>query len=210
MKVKSGLQIYYFMIKENMQLNIKAILFDLVGVLVFKKEEYISTTLDEINASKIEKLFNHIDDQKLLDDIKTQLNLTDEEIKTALPCIPSKFELYPPLWTKLPKLKKKYRIAVVNNGNAIALDHWNSQFDFNIFDLFVNSGLEGVRKPEAEIFIRTCQRLKVKPGECLFMDDSLENIESARKLGMQVIWWNKEDRKEVNMQKFNNFLLTLN
>ena len=30
--------------------NIKAILFDLVGVLVFKKEDYIPVTPNEINA----------------------------------------------------------------------------------------------------------------------------------------------------------------
>jgi FMN phosphatase YigB (HAD superfamily) len=28
------------------------------------------------------------------------------------------------------------------------------------------------------------------------MDNALENIESAKKLGMETIWWNKEELKE--------------
>lgn len=196
--------------KGNIRPKIKAILFDLVGVLVFKKNDYVPASQNEINASQIEKLFNHVDDKKLIDDIKTQLNLTDEEIKDALPRIPAKFEVFKLLWEKLPQLKEKYHLAIVNNGNAIALDQWNSQFNFSIFELFVNSGLECTKKPDAEIFLRTCQRLGVKPEECLFMDDTLENIESARKLGMQTIWWNKEDGKEENMQKVSNLLASLN
>lgn len=34
---------------------IKAILFDMVGVLVFKKKDYSPKTSDEINAENIEK-----------------------------------------------------------------------------------------------------------------------------------------------------------
>ncbi|PIP57976.1 hypothetical protein COX03_00110 [Candidatus Woesebacteria bacterium CG22_combo_CG10-13_8_21_14_all_39_10] len=53
---------FYHRILDN---KIKTILFDLVGVLIFKKEEYIATSPDEINAQNIENLFNHIDDQRL-------------------------------------------------------------------------------------------------------------------------------------------------
>ena len=42
---------------------IKAVLFDMVGVLVFKKANYLAQTQDEKNAEDIESLFNHIDDE---------------------------------------------------------------------------------------------------------------------------------------------------
>jgi len=183
---------------------IKAILFDMVGVLVFKKDDYTPQTSDEINTENIERLFNHVDDKKLIKDIKEQLELTDDEIDRAVKIMPERFERFDDLWKLLPELNKKYKLAVVNNGNAVAKKYWDDKFGFKEFDLFVNSALQGVRKPDPKIYLITCEKLKVKPIECLFMDDTLENIETAIKLGMQTIWWNKEENKKDLLNKFIN------
>ena len=182
--------------------KIKAILFDMVGVLIFKKVGYIVKTKEEINAENIERLFNHLDDQKLISDIKIKLNLSDSERENACRFIPEKYERFEKLWTFLPKLKEKYKLAVINNGNSVALRYWKEKFDFNIFDLFINSAVEGIKKPNPKIFLLACKKLNVEPNECLFMDDSSENIESAKNLGMKTIWWNKEEDKLSLMSKF--------
>jgi len=176
--------------------NIKAILFDMVGVLVFKKEDYSPKTSDEINAENIEKLFNHIDDNKLILDIKQNLALDNTEIEQAVRLIPEKYEKFEKLWKLLPVLKRKYKLAVINNGNSIALKYWKEKFDFSIFDFYINSAIKGVKKPDPKIYLLACEKLNVKPEECLFMDDLLENIESAKKLGMETIWWNKDVSRE--------------
>lgn len=181
---------------------IKAILFDLVGVLVFKREGYIPTTPDEINTQNIENLFNHVDDQRLLRDIKDKLNLSDDEIKKALPYIPSKFEKFDKLWEILSNLKKTYKLAIINNGNSIALQYWKEKFDYSIFDLYINSGEIGLRKPDPKIYLLTCKKLDVKPEECLFMDDLLENIKTAKQLGIKTIWWNRNENKEKLLTEF--------
>lgn len=183
------------------------ILFDMVGVLVFKKPDYLASTEDQINADKIEKLYNHIDDQKLLANIKANLNLKSEELEKALFCIPAKYEKFPEIWELLPKLKEKFKLAVINNGNALAKKYWDERFNFSIFDAFVNSATEGVKKPDPEIFLITCKKLKARPKECLFMDDSLENIEAAKALGMETIWWNKEEGRERCLEIFNKWLI---
>jgi putative hydrolase of the HAD superfamily len=182
----------------------KAILFDMVGVLVFKKENYIPRTTDEMNAENIGKLFNHLDDQKLIKDAKEKLELNDEEIDRAVKLIPEKYKKFEELWKKLPEIKKHYKIAVINNGNAVALKYWKEKFNFSNFDLFINSAEEKIKKPDPKIFLLACGRLGVKPEECLFMDDSLENIESAQKLGMKTIWWNKDTDKNLSLQDFLN------
>jgi putative hydrolase of the HAD superfamily len=182
----------------------KAILFDMVGVLVFKKENYIPRTTDEMNAENIGKLFNHLDDQKLIKDAKEKLELNDEEIDRAVKLIPEKYKKFEELWKKLPEIKKHYKIAVINNGNAVALKYWKEKFNFSNFDLFINSAEEKIKKPDPKIFLLACGRLGVKPEECLFMDDSLENIESAQKLGMKTIWWNKDTDKDLLLQDFLN------
>lgn len=173
----------------------------MVGVLVFKKVGFIPTSIDEINSQNIEGLFNHINDEKLLKDIKKKLKLSEGEIKKATLLIPAKFEKFEKLWELLPELKRKYKLAVINNGNSIASKYWKELFDFSVFNLFINSAQEGIKKPDPKIFLLACKRLKVKPDECLFMDDSFENIQAAKKLGMQVIWWNKEENKTDILNK---------
>ncbi|MGI5826088.1 MAG: HAD-IA family hydrolase [Patescibacteria group bacterium] len=180
----------------------EAILFDMVGVLIFKRSGYQVFTADEINADKIEKLYNHVDDKKLLLDINQNMYLGEKELERALYCIPAKYEKFPEIWELLPKLKESYKMAVINNGNALAKKYWDERFNFSIFDTFVNSAIEGVRKPGPEIYLITCKRLGKRPEDCLFMDDSLENVEVANELGMKTIWWNKEEGRDNALDRF--------
>jgi putative hydrolase of the HAD superfamily len=55
------------------------------------------------------------------------------------------------------------------------------------FDLFVESAVEGVRKPDPRIFTLTCERLGIVPAEAIFLDDIGSNLKSARSLGMTTI-----------------------
>jgi putative hydrolase of the HAD superfamily len=167
---------------------IKAILFDMVGALLFKKKGYIPKTKAELNAEKIEKLYNHVDDKKLLADIKSKLELSDKEIKRALARIPEKYEKFEEFWSLLPALKKRYKLAVINNGNSLANRYWRKKFDFSIFDEFIVSAKIGIKKPDPRIYLFVCKKLKVKPEECLFLDDRKENIIAAKKLRMKTLW----------------------
>ena len=185
--------------------NTQAILFDMVGVLLFKKEQYKPKTNAELSAEKIEKLYNNIDDKKLLKDIRKKLGLTDKEINEALPCIPQKYEKFEELWQLLPGLKKKYKMAVINNGNNLAYKYWKQRFGFKVFDAFIVSAKEKIKKPDPKIYLIACEKLKIKPENCLFMDDLKENLEAAEKLKMKTILWEK-GRKKQNLKKFLSFV----
>jgi putative hydrolase of the HAD superfamily len=57
-----------------------------------------------------------------------------------------------------------------------------------MFDVYIDSALVGMRKPEPRIFELTLQELGVAdPREVVFLDDFMGNIEGARAAGMQVI-----------------------
>ena len=60
---------------------------------------------------------------------------------------------------------------------------------------------EGIKKPDPKIFLLTCNRLDVRPEECVFIDDTLENVEAANKLGMKSFWWNKHENKIDQLNK---------
>ncbi len=52
------------------------------------------------------------------------------------------------------------------------------------FDVFVESFLEGCRKPDPEIYLRTLHRLECEPAHTVMLDDLGENLKTARSLGM--------------------------
>ena len=111
-----------------------------------------------------------------------------------------KYEEFKPLWRILPELRKKFKLAVINNGTSLTLSKFESKFHINdTFDLFVSSATEGVKKPDGNIYKLTVQRLGVKPDECLFMDDSLSNIEGAKKLGIATIHW---ENRQIGFERF--------
>ncbi len=62
-----------------------------------------------------------------------------------------------------------------------------------LFDAVVESSVEGLRKPEPEIYARALQRLSAAVGrpiaaaECVYLDDKGINLEPARALGMRTI-----------------------
>lgn len=53
------------------------------------------------------------------------------------------------------------------------------------FDGAIVSGDEGVLKPSPEIFRLLTERYRLEPGETLFIDDSLVNVEGARAAGLR-------------------------
>lgn len=55
------------------------------------------------------------------------------------------------------------------------------------FDGVVVSGREGVVKPAPAIYQRLVQRYAIVPARAVFIDDKLENVEAARRLGFHAI-----------------------
>jgi putative hydrolase of the HAD superfamily len=52
----------------------------------------------------------------------------------------------------------------------------------------------GIAKPDPAIYNFTCDKLGVRPGEALFIDDRIENIRAAEQLGLQGIQFKNADQ----------------
>ncbi len=55
------------------------------------------------------------------------------------------------------------------------------------FDVFIESSVEGLRKPDPAIYHLACERLGRRPEEVVFLDDIGGNLKPARALGMATI-----------------------
>jgi putative hydrolase of the HAD superfamily len=57
----------------------------------------------------------------------------------------------------------------------------------SLFDVVVESAIEGIRKPDPRIYRLACERLGVEPTEAVFLDDLGSNLKGAKALGMHTI-----------------------
>ena len=55
------------------------------------------------------------------------------------------------------------------------------------FDVFVESAVVGLRKPDPRIYQLVCRELAVEPAQAVFLDDIGSNLKAARALGMTTI-----------------------
>lgn len=90
-----------------------------------------------------------------------------------------------------------YRMALLTNNVREWEPYWRSMMPVDeVFELVVDSGFVGMRKPEPEIYELTVERLGdgIAPEHCLFVDDVGVNVEAARSLGMSAVHFRDNDQ----------------
>ncbi|MFA6421947.1 MAG: HAD-IA family hydrolase [Candidatus Buchananbacteria bacterium] len=184
-------------------MKIRAIIFDFMGVLAFKKENYQPDAIVDGVDAIVGNLTNDFDFKK---EAQEKFNLTDKEFEKILIKIVDKYEQNSDLWKLLPEIKDKFKLRalIMNNGTTLTLPYFNKKFNFGYFNEFICSAEVGIKKPDPEIFKLCARRLGVDVKECLFMDDQLANVESAKKLGMQTIWWSDRQKGMADLLVFLN------
>ena len=81
-----------------------------------------------------------------------------------------------------------HRLAIVSNMTWDTLGYMREHCRWlGLFDTLVFSCEVGTNKPEPEIYAACLARLGIPSGECLFVDDSTENVAGAERSGMNVI-----------------------
>jgi epoxide hydrolase-like predicted phosphatase len=83
------------------------------------------------------------------------------------------------------------RVAALTNNWSTAAEHESPSDGTDAlrehFDVFIESSVEALRKPDPRIYELVCARLAVAPAEAVFLDDIGSNLKSARRLGMTTI-----------------------
>ena len=82
----------------------------------------------------------------------------------------------------------KYRLIGLTNWSHETFPVALERFDFlSWFEGIVVSGTEKMKKPDANIYTLTLDRYKIIPENAVFIDDKLENVHAATKLGIHGI-----------------------
>lgn len=120
-------------------------------------------------------------------------DLSDEAIDTAwnsllLDLPPERVEL-------LQKLAGSYRLFLLSNTSSIHITQVNKILEAStgieklddLFEIVFLSYDMGLMKPDAQIYLNVLEQAGLEAEETLFLDDNLDNINAASKLGIDTI-----------------------
>lgn len=179
---------------------IKAIIFDLGGIIIYPNWE-------KINEESIKKTGISIYKPKGLEnkheDLKKDLTTTEEYFKILIQVskkehsIKNLIKLYKRLYKKYTKVDKnvlslvkdlsKKFITICLSDTVLVQYKVNEKRGIlkHFKHKFFSFGLNQLKKENS--FIKVLESLKLKPEECLFIDDKEINFEIAKSIGMKVI-----------------------
>ncbi len=86
------------------------------------------------------------------------------------------------------------RTFLLSNTNAIHVAEFERMIDEKMgidqfkkcFEKIYYSNEIGIKKPYPETFLQVCQWNNLNPDETLFIDDSIQHVQGAKKAGLQV------------------------
>jgi 2-haloacid dehalogenase len=182
-------------------MGINTIIFDFGGVLVDWNPRYLYRQEFEDDAA-MERFLAHIgwEEWNLQQDKGRLLSEGTRLLQDQFPEHHAKIQLFYDQWEKMLKgdipenvavlqaLKKRYRLYGLTNWSAETFPKALERFPFfQIFDGIVVSGEEKLIKPDERIFQLILDRYHLDPESALFIDDNLNNIKTAKKMGFSTI-----------------------
>lgn len=88
----------------------------------------------------------------------------------------------------LQALRARYRLLLLSNTNALHFEAVLARYPLMAqFHDFVLSYEVGAMKPEERIYQEAVARAGCRPHECFFTDDSADNVEAARRQGIDAV-----------------------
>jgi len=102
--------------------------------------------------------------------------------------------------------EQHYKIILLSNTNDMHINFIKANVSFyedfkSCFDQFYLSQEIHLRKPNRDIFDFVLESNNLKPEQCFFVDDTKDNTDMAKSLGIKV--WNIDETKEDVIHLFN-------
>jgi len=201
------------MIYQNQ--HIDAIVFDLGGVILNIDYQLPVKAFKALGIDDFSKHFSQAAQTKLLDDYETgrisseafvtevskfvKPTTTDVQIREAWNSI--LLDLPEQRLFCLEKAAENHRIFLLSNTNEIHIEAFNQYLlqSYSLpslepfFEKLYLSYEVGLRKPDKHIFEHVLSDAGLKPESTLFIDDSIQHIQSAAELGINTYYLQNED-----------------
>ncbi len=193
--------------------GIKHIIFDLGGVLINLNYQATEQAFANIGLPNFNEIYTQLKQDTLFDDLETGkidqeqflkamraaagVPLTNEQVLTAWNAMLLDFPLR--RLQILQQLRLHYDLFLLSNTNEIHEEAFNKILyqahgipNIGVFfDKVYLSHRVGMRKPNADIFLRVLEDNGLRPEQTLFIDDTPQHIAGAQALGIQTIYLEK-------------------
>jgi len=190
--------------------GIKNILFDLGGVLYHIDYQLTKKAFENMGIENFDSFYSQHKQNTLFDDLETGKISSEEFVVKMMKILPEQTEeKIIEAWNALligftnenlklvGSLAKTYSLYLLSNTNAIHIarvnDELRTSFGVPSIDVFFKktylSHEIGRRKPDVDTFEWVLKDAGIKAEETLFIDDSIQHIDSASKLGIKTLHW---------------------
>jgi glucose-1-phosphatase len=185
--------------------NLKNIIFDLGGVLLNIDYYKTENAFKELGFTQFEEMYNQYKSDVVFSQLEKgtisnedfysymiqtgEGKINSEQIEHAWNAMLLDFR--EESLSFLVQLAKKYKIFLLSNTNAIHLHSFSAIFQKqtghasldNYFTKAYYSHQVGLRKPDEDIFEYVLNDAQITAAESLFIDDSFNNINTAKNMG---------------------------
>ncbi|HEY2015001.1 MAG TPA: HAD family phosphatase [Bryobacteraceae bacterium] len=195
-------------------MSYKAVIFDLGKVLVqfdFKRGYRALEGLCPYAAAEIPK---RIATTNLVQEFETGLVEKHDFVSqfSKLLSLDLDYDRFCAVWTcifsetllpesMLEGLAARYRLILLSNTNAIHFEMIQANYPLlrHFHDLVLSYEVRAM-KPRPEIFQAAVDRAGCRPEECFFTDDIADNVEAARRLGIDAVQFRSAEQLEEAMR----------
>lgn len=99
------------------------------------------------------------------------------------------------------RLQPHYKMAILSNAWDNAREVFTDLFGLDeVFETMIISAEVGLAKPDPRIYHLALERIDVKPGEAVFLDDMRENVEAARHVGLRAVLYQNNRQAIADVQ----------
>lgn len=181
----------------------KVVIFDLGNVLIRWDPRNLYRSYFGTNPTEMEWFLTHVCNASWneMHDAGRPFSEGIRELSQTFPHYSTHIEAYFARWPEMlgGPIENNVRIlrTLKSQGRPVyALTNWSHEtfpfarerYDFlSLFDGIVMSGEERLIKPDPRLYQLLLSRYHLDAAECVFIDDSLANIETAKRLGIEAI-----------------------
>ena len=182
----------------------KTVIFDMYGVILKEsKGNFIPYTISHFPQSEHERIIKLIREEKMFTKAGNG-EITSDEFLTAIgyenpsfymrDYIENHLTMDEDFYKFAEDMKEKYNYALLSNDVSAWSKYITEYYKLDEYlPVKIVSADVHCRKPEVKIFQIALERLGIPAEECIFIDNSVENLLVASNIGMDVILFNRDN-----------------